>query len=125
LKTERMTLLIAPDDKAAITARAESLGMSVSELVRQAAMGYDPHEAVARAELEVLLPQVNAAVTRMHATFDRIEANSARHREEMAHLRSEEFRAKLQQDLWADPRIDWDRVAAIRDGALWHKARAA
>ena len=120
-----MTLLIAPDDKAAITARADTLGVSVSELVRRAALDYDPDEALARAELEVLLPQVNAAVARMHATFDRIEANSARHREEMAHQRSDEYRAKLQQDMWTDPRIDWDWIAAIRGGALHPKARAA
>ena len=125
MKTERMTLLIAPDDKAAITARADSLGMSVSELVRQAAIAFDPDEAAARAELEVLLPQVDAAVARMHATFDRMEANTARHRQEMAHQRSDKFRAKLQQDVWADPRIDWDWIKAIRGGALHPKAQAA
>lgn len=124
MKTDRLTLLISPADKAAINARAELLGVSVSELVRRAALDYDPDEAVARQELEALLPQVAGAVGRMHATFDRIEANSARHREEMAYLRSSEYREKLQREVWADPRIDWDWIEALRNGAMHSKAPA-
>ncbi|WP_164847386.1 plasmid mobilization protein [Sphingobium algorifonticola] len=125
MKTDRLTLLISPSDKAAINARADVLGISVSELVRRAALDYDPDEAAARAELDVLLPQVTAAVARMHATFDRIEVNSARHREEMAYLRSDEYREKLQKDVWADPRIDWDWIDALRAGALHAKPQPA
>jgi hypothetical protein len=124
VKTDRLTLLISPADKAAINARASSLGISVSELVRKAALDYDPDEAFARAELEALLPAVNAAVGRMHATFDRIEANSARHRAELEQVRSPENRDALQKALWADPRIDWDRIEAVRAGALHTAARA-
>lgn len=125
MKTDRLTLLISPAEKAAINARAETLGVSVSELVRRAALDYDPDEAAARAELEALLPQVTDSVARIHATFDRIEANSARHREELAYLRSDEYRAKLQQDVWADPRLDWDWITAVRAGALHPKADVA
>jgi hypothetical protein len=124
MKTDRLTLLISPADKAAINARAETLGLSVSELIRRAALDYDPEEAEARRELETLLPQVSAAVGRMHATFDRIAANTARHNEEMAYLRSAEYRDELQQQIWADPRIDWDWIAAIRGGALHPKPQA-
>jgi hypothetical protein len=124
MKTDRLTLLISPSDKAAINARAEQLGISVSELVRKAALDYDPDEADARRELEALLPHVTAAVGRMHATFDRIAANSARHREEMAHLRSPEYREQLQQAVWADPQIDWDWIDVIRAGALHPKTEA-
>lgn len=124
MKTDRLTLLISPADKAAINARAETLGISVSELVRRAALDYDPEEADARAELEALLPQVEAAVARMHATFDRIEANSERHRREMEWLRSPEFQEQLRQEVWSDPRIDWDWIEAVRAGALHGKAAA-
>jgi hypothetical protein len=124
MKTDRLTLLISPADKAAINARAETLGVSVSELVRRAALDYDPEEAEARRELETLLPQIAAAVERMHATFDRIEANSARHREEMAYQRSSEYREKVQREVWADPRIDWDWIEALKAGALHPKVAA-
>jgi hypothetical protein len=123
MKTDRLTLLISPAEKAAINARANFLGISVSELVRRAALDYQPDEASMKAEIEVMLPEVEAALERIHATFDRIEANSAAHRREMEEMRSPEYRDRLQQEVWADPRIDWDRVAALRSGVL-HKAAA-
>jgi cell wall assembly regulator SMI1 len=118
MKTDRLTLLISPADKAAINARAESLGISVSELIRKAALVYDPTEEAAKAELEALLPEVEAAIDRINATFDRIEANSEAHRREMEHLRSPEYREQLQREVWANPNIDWDWIQALRDGAL-------
>jgi hypothetical protein len=124
LKTERMTLLISPADKAAITARADGLGMSVSELVRKAALGYDPEEEA----IEAMLPEVEAAIERMHASFDRMEANSVEHRKEMERLRSSEYREQVQREVWADPNIDWKWIAALREGVLHRpalKARAA
>ena len=124
MKTDRLTLLISPADKAAINGRAESLGISVSELVRQAALDYDPEEAGVREEIEALLPEVEAALERIHASFDRIEANSERHRVEMERMRSPEYRDELQQQVWSDPRIDWDRIIALRSGLLHQKAAA-
>jgi hypothetical protein len=40
VKTERMTILVTPEQKAAITARAESLGLSAGEMLRRAAETY-------------------------------------------------------------------------------------
>jgi hypothetical protein len=118
MKTDRLTLLIKPADKAAINARAEALGISVSELIRRAALDYEPDEDALKAQIEAILPEVETAIGRMHATFDRIQANSAAHREEMARLQSPEYREQVQRELWADPRIDWDRIKALREGAL-------
>ena len=118
MKTDRLTLMVSPADKAAINARATSLGISVSELVRKAALDYDPGEEVMKAELEALLPEVEAAIERMHATFDRIEANSEAHRREMEHLRSPEYREQVQREVWADPNIDWEWIRALREGVL-------
>jgi hypothetical protein len=113
MKTERMTLLISPNDKAAITARAERLGLSVSELVRTAALDYDPDEAAARAEVEALLPEFRASITNMHASFERMTARleeGERRREEME---TPEYRENIQQKLLEDPAIDWGRVRAV------------
>lgn len=122
MKTERMTLMISPGDKAAISARAEGLGLSVSELVRQAALDFDPEDLIVRSQIEAILPEVNDAIDRMHATFDRIEMNSANHRKEMERLQSPEYREQLQNEVWADPNIDWDWIRTIRNGALRERA---
>ena len=125
MKTDRLTLLISPADKAAINARAELLGISVSELVRQAALGFDPEEAEAKAELESILPEFKAAIERMDATFDRMLDKAATHEREMERLRSPEYREQVRRDLEANPDIDWDWIAKVREGALRSTARAA
>ena len=42
MKSERMTLMVSPEDKAAMSKKAESLGVTVSELIRRAVRVYDP-----------------------------------------------------------------------------------
>lgn len=120
MKTDRLTLLISPADKAAINARAELLGISVSELVRRAALDYEPDEAAIRAEIEVLLPEAAAAIERMTETFDRMLAKADAYQQEMAWMRSPEGREQIRRDLFANPNIDWDHVSRaiedIRDG---------
>lgn len=54
MKTERMTVLVTPEQKAAILARAASLGLSAGEMVRRAVESYEPSAASA-AEDEVVL----------------------------------------------------------------------
>jgi hypothetical protein len=113
MKTDRMTLLIAPADKAAIAARAASLNMSVSELVRRAALDYDPHEVAELAELEAILPDFLAAVDSIGATLDRMLERSDAHAREMAHLQSPEYREQIRREIAADPTIDWSRLHAL------------
>ena len=124
MKTDRLTLLISPADKAAINGRAESLGISVSELVRNAALAYDPDEEEAKAQLELLLPEFHDTLDRIVTTLDRMLENNDKHRLEMEHLRSPEYHEQLQREVWADPRIDWNWVRSLRDGALHQKAAA-
>jgi hypothetical protein len=124
MKTDRLTLLISPADKAAIAARAEALGLSVSELVRQAALGYDPGEAAAKAELEALLPEFEQAVDNILATLDRMLKKADAHDAEMVRLRSPEYREQVRREVEADPRIDWEWIARLRAGALHPKAVA-
>jgi uncharacterized protein (DUF1778 family) len=124
MKTDRLTLMVSPADKAAINARATSLGISVSELVRQAALGFDPEEVTAKAELEVLMPEFEGAVDRILASLDRMLAKGETHEAEMARLRSPEYREQVRCDVEADPRIDWEWIAKLRGGALHAKAVA-
>ncbi len=42
MKTERLTLLLTPEEKAEMAARADAMGISASELVRRAVRSYNP-----------------------------------------------------------------------------------
>ena len=44
MKTERMTILVTPKEKAAILARAQGLGLSAGEMVRRAVESYKAAE---------------------------------------------------------------------------------
>lgn len=125
MKTDRLTLLIAPAEKAAITTRADELGLSVSELVRRATASYDPDEREARAEVEALLPELSAAIRRMDSTLDRMLVRAEEHERRMAWLRSDEYRAEVAQGLRSDPKIDWNWIEKVRAGALHRSAEAA
>ena len=116
MKTDRLTLLISPADKAAINARAELLGISVSELVRKAAMEYDPAEAEARAEVEALLPEFSATVGQIHASFARMIERLDEGERKREAMETDAFRDEVRQQILANPEIDWDRVRALVDG---------
>jgi hypothetical protein len=113
MKTDRMTLLISPADKAAIAARAAAFNMSVSELVRRAALGYDPLEAAELAELEAILPEFLAAVDNIGVTLDRMLERSDAHAREMQRLQSPEYRDEVRREIESDPSIDWDRLRTL------------
>lgn len=117
MKTDRMTLMIAPEDKAAIVARAAALNLSVSELVRRAALDYDPSEAAELAELEAIVPAFLAAVDNIGTTLDRMVERSDAHACEMQRLQSPAYREEVRRAVEADPTIDWNRLNALFGGA--------
>ena len=55
MKTARMTILLTPEQKAAIQARAESLGLSTGELLRRAVETYGTNPTDDAAESEAVL----------------------------------------------------------------------
>ena len=62
MKSERMTILVTPEQKAAITARAESLGLSTGEMLRRAAETYqDERKQEGEALLNALADELFAA----------------------------------------------------------------
>jgi hypothetical protein len=113
MKTDRLTLLISPADKAAINARAELLGVSVSELVRTAALDYEPELKDEKAQLEALLGEIEFALGRIDDNLDAMIAGAETHRQEMAYLASDEYREKVRQQILADPNIDWQGLRQL------------
>lgn len=55
MKTERMTILVTAEQKAAINARAQSLGVSAGEMVRRAVETYGAGPSEATSESEAVL----------------------------------------------------------------------
>ena len=73
-KTERLNLLVTPNEKAALEAKAKRAGITVSELLRRSAADYEPDadagdlRSVLRALGEMadrVIPEIDAALGRM------------------------------------------------------------
>jgi len=116
MKTERMVLLVTPEEKALIGERAALLGVSASEFVRRAVEIYDPNDAVALAELDTLLPELEAMAERLERdSADRARRASA-YEAERTHYASDAYREEVRQQLLTDTSIDWDRARSIFGG---------
>jgi predicted trehalose synthase len=80
MKTERMTILVTPEQKAAILARAERLGVSAGEMVRRAVESYDPaagsdeDQAVFDALADELFAAAEAARTALRAANEELQS---------------------------------------------------
>ncbi len=125
MKTDRLTLLISPADKAAINARASSLGISVSELVRKAALDYDPEMGTEQQKLEALLSELEAALDRIDTNIDAMQTEAEIHRIEMQRMASPEYREQVRQDILADQSINWANFGALFGALRQPQAKAA
>jgi Arc/MetJ-type ribon-helix-helix transcriptional regulator len=72
MRANRLTVLLSDDERADVDSKASRLGVSSSEYIRLAVSNFDGPTADEEAELSALLEQVNAAVPRMQAAFDRM-----------------------------------------------------
>ena len=113
MKTDRLTLLISPADKAAINARAEFLGVSVSELVRKAALDYEPELRDEKAQLEALFGEIEVALSRIDGNLDAMVTEADDHRREMARLASDAYREEVRHKVLGDPGIDWAQLRRL------------
>lgn len=88
MKTQRLTILVSPAERVALSDKAASLGVSDSELVRLAVSAYeaeaDPEwiEAVA-AEISASVQHMTQCMDEAHAAIEAMQANKQRlqHRE--------------------------------------------
>lgn len=68
-RTQRINLLVTPEEKAAIEARAAAAHMSVSEHIRMAALVWDA-SADEIEEVQLLADEVGRVADRLHAKLD-------------------------------------------------------
>ena len=71
MQNARVTFLTTPDRKAAIVAKAASLGVSSGEYIRLAVDNFDRISAKEEVELAALAAELNAAVPAMRASLNR------------------------------------------------------
>jgi hypothetical protein len=72
MKTARTTVLMTPEEKAALEKRAASLGVSSGEYIRLAVDNYERISPEEEAELGALVKEVNTAIPKMRASLDRM-----------------------------------------------------
>ena len=73
MKSERINLLVTPEEKASIEARAAALNLSTSEMVRRAVASYDPE--IDEGELQALADELRAVAA---ATDENVNAAIAK-----------------------------------------------
>jgi folate-dependent tRNA-U54 methylase TrmFO/GidA len=83
MRTERMTILLSPASKAAVSARAAAKGLSVGEYVRRKIEDEDDLSPGQEAELAALVNEVNAAVPKMTESLDDVIDTLRRTREKV------------------------------------------
>ncbi len=83
MRTERVTILMPPDKKAAFNALAAERGLSLGEFFRQAGDRLAEEEADQEAELIALTTEVNEAIPRMIASLDHMHETLHKAHEEM------------------------------------------
>jgi hypothetical protein len=98
MRTARLTVLLEPDAKAAIEARAAALKLSASELVRRAVDLYDP--AADPEALQAVADELAGAVARIEDKLEALDALYAR--VDRLPERREALRAEARAALAAD-----------------------
>jgi len=78
MKTERVTLLISPDDKRQLQSLADDRGVTTSEFVRQAVQAYGASSIDETRELAALTAELRATIPAMRKSLH--AANTAAER---------------------------------------------
>ncbi|HEX8624343.1 MAG TPA: hypothetical protein VF782_04610 [Allosphingosinicella sp.] len=116
MKMRRIELLISDAEMKRIERETASLGVSPSEYVSQAAALLDAEDMKAARELPSLLPEFNAALDRIHGTLVAAAERSEKHRQEMARMRTPEYREEVRRSIEKDL-AGLDAVASLFGGA--------
>ncbi len=108
MKTERMVLLVTPEEKSRIAAESAKLGVSASEYVRKLVSLLDADDVGALEDLRAMMPAVEAALDNIERNLERsiktLEQGEARR----AYYDSEAYRTEIREQVVNDPDIDWE-----------------
>lgn len=99
MRTHRITLLVSKSEKERIAREAAVLGTSTDEYVRKAAMLLDAEDMVGMEDVRSVLPEVRAALDRIHDNLTAAAEHSERHQREIARIRSPEYREEVRRSI--------------------------
>lgn len=102
MRTHRLTLLVTKAEKERIEREAAALGTSESDYVRKAVKLLDAEDVAALENLPSLLPEFNAVLTRIHNTLVAAAERSEKHQQEMARMRTPEYREEVRRSIEKD-----------------------
>ena len=89
MKSERITILVTPDEKASINRRAAAMNIPAGELLRRAVADYEPDDEQNAEQLELLARQLAVAVTNTEAKLDKALDKLAQVRAALADARED------------------------------------
>ena len=99
MSTYPLTLHLTKAEKKRIDREAAALGVSASDYVRKAVDLLDADDIRAIEEVRPLLPEFNAALTRIHDSLAAAADRSERHRQEMERMRTPEYREEVRRSI--------------------------
>jgi hypothetical protein len=112
MRTARTTVLMTPEEKAAIEKRAASMGVSSGEYIRLAVDNYERVSPKEEAELAALVTEANIAIPKMAASLDRMSQTLRKTHQEVD--RTLLRRASANEQPWRRLRCTKERHAAPR-----------
>ena len=110
MASQRFVMMVDPAEREEWRAKASRAGITTAEFIRRAVAWYDPEDADALTELEVLMPEFQAALSGIHQSLDH---SIAALKWATDPQRDVESRAKVEAELAAMPQIEKDRLAAV------------
>jgi hypothetical protein len=102
MKMHRLTLHLTDAEKERIAQQAAAVGTSESDYVRRAVNLLDAEDVAVLEDVRSLLPEFNAALTRIHDTLVAAAERSEKHQREMARMRTPEYREEVKRELEKD-----------------------
>lgn len=95
MRSHRLTLLVSNAEKERIARQADALGMSAGDYARSTALLLDAGDMAILKDVRACLPDFNAALGRIHANLAAACEQSEQRHEQIARMRTPEFRAAL------------------------------
>jgi hypothetical protein len=102
MKNRRLSLLLTELEKERIEQQAAALGTSPSDYMRRAVALLDADDISVLEEIRSLLPQFDAALTRIHDNLTAAADRREKRLEEIARMQTPEYREEVRRSIMAD-----------------------
>lgn len=102
MRTHSLEVCVSKAEKDRIEREAAALGTSASDYVRKAAMLLDAEDIVGMEDVRSLLPEFNAALTRIHNNLVAAAESREKAQKEIERMRTPEYREEVRREVAKD-----------------------